>query len=414
MAWRIGISSVPYVARLRLAGTVAIIVTLLWAGPAEALPGSVFPSPPGPAAYEVRPGDTLARIADRYGVTVRALMRLNSVQDPRQIYVGQTLLLGTEAMPESVASALVPGIDLLELSRASGMDPEPVARANGLLGMTGLPEGLRVMVPSAPGVVAVSTDPVVAPVPRVAAAIRYGAHLWDVLRLNPLPGTMGQQLVLPAAGVEAAFAGPQGRGLPFPVSALEVSPQPVARGEVAVISVATAEPVVCALTYLSRTEGCIDVDGSGLRWIGLVGLPALLQVGVTPVSLQIRPHDGGEVEVVVPLLVEAGRYDYERLDLPADRQSLLDPTASQAEAAKIAYAAVATLSDTVLDVPLQTTRTVRGDLILRLAPLLWLRLWQLPCGHGLRRRGWNAGDCALPGRGRVGRAAGRSRQRDTD
>ncbi|MGC6483836.1 MAG: LysM peptidoglycan-binding domain-containing protein [Synechococcus sp.] len=41
----------------------------------------------------VRPGDTLSDIADRYGVSVRRLMRINQLRDPDMVNVGESLRL---------------------------------------------------------------------------------------------------------------------------------------------------------------------------------------------------------------------------------------------------------------------------------------------------------------------------------
>lgn len=50
-------------------------------------------APPGPIYYTVRRGDTLSRIAARFGTTVWALMQLNGIRNPNLIYVGQVLLI---------------------------------------------------------------------------------------------------------------------------------------------------------------------------------------------------------------------------------------------------------------------------------------------------------------------------------
>jgi len=49
------------------------------------------PQPPTGRTYTVRRGDTLFRIALRFGTTVQALAQLNSISDPDLIYVGQVL-----------------------------------------------------------------------------------------------------------------------------------------------------------------------------------------------------------------------------------------------------------------------------------------------------------------------------------
>ncbi len=46
-----------------------------------------------PATHTVQPGETIYRIATRYGVSPGALMRANGLSDPRQLRVGQTLTI---------------------------------------------------------------------------------------------------------------------------------------------------------------------------------------------------------------------------------------------------------------------------------------------------------------------------------
>jgi murein DD-endopeptidase MepM/ murein hydrolase activator NlpD len=48
----------------------------------------------GPITYQVQPGDTLLGIARHYGVSVIAMSTLNSLSDPNELSVGQTLTIG--------------------------------------------------------------------------------------------------------------------------------------------------------------------------------------------------------------------------------------------------------------------------------------------------------------------------------
>jgi LysM repeat protein len=71
--------------------------------PGVAAPGA-NPSPPSPpppagAAYVVRPGDTLYRIAIAHGVTIAALVQANNLSNPNLLFVGQVLLLPGAAVP---------------------------------------------------------------------------------------------------------------------------------------------------------------------------------------------------------------------------------------------------------------------------------------------------------------------------
>ena len=61
-------------------------------------------SPAVPSRYVVQRGDTLASIAQRFGLTVSALQNANGIPNPNSIYVGQSLILsgeggGTSAEP---------------------------------------------------------------------------------------------------------------------------------------------------------------------------------------------------------------------------------------------------------------------------------------------------------------------------
>ena len=51
------------------------------------------------STYVVRAGDTLTRIARRYGLTINELVRLNGLADASTIYVGQVLRLRDTSTP---------------------------------------------------------------------------------------------------------------------------------------------------------------------------------------------------------------------------------------------------------------------------------------------------------------------------
>jgi LysM repeat protein len=48
---------------------------------------------PGPATYTVQPGDTLAKIAEKFGVRLADLLRVNNLTLGNQIFAGQILLI---------------------------------------------------------------------------------------------------------------------------------------------------------------------------------------------------------------------------------------------------------------------------------------------------------------------------------
>jgi spore germination protein YaaH len=51
--------------------------------------------------YEIQEGDTLTGIADRFGVPIKAIMRLNAIRDQNAIYAGQLIELPARTPPSS-------------------------------------------------------------------------------------------------------------------------------------------------------------------------------------------------------------------------------------------------------------------------------------------------------------------------
>ncbi|MBC7106400.1 MAG: LysM peptidoglycan-binding domain-containing protein, partial [Firmicutes bacterium] len=100
-------------------GPLALLLLLLvpgWAAPAAA------------ATYEVRPGDSLYLIANRFGSTVDVLRVWNDCWGD-YLYPGQKLVV-----PDRYACVVQPGDSLYLIGRRYGVDPWRLAAWNGLTG----------------------------------------------------------------------------------------------------------------------------------------------------------------------------------------------------------------------------------------------------------------------------------------
>lgn len=73
------------------------------ASPAPSAPSAPVPNAAGEITYEVRSGDTLGAIANRYDVTVSELMTRNNIADPRRLRAGQKLIIPTDLQPVAPA-----------------------------------------------------------------------------------------------------------------------------------------------------------------------------------------------------------------------------------------------------------------------------------------------------------------------
>ncbi len=67
------------------------------------------PAAPTPLTYTVKPGDTLARIATKYGVTQKQIMAANpTIKDPDKIVIGQVIVIPTGGPSDVIESAPSP------------------------------------------------------------------------------------------------------------------------------------------------------------------------------------------------------------------------------------------------------------------------------------------------------------------
>ncbi len=281
--------------------------------------------------YTVMPGDTLAFIAKRFGTTIHALLQDNSIQFPAGIYPGQALDVrsGWDAATQRITLAW--GDTLLDISRRTGVAWEHLAAANRLLQPAAPVQGFSLVVPDTSTTIIANGAQTISP---IAAALTYRLPLWTVLRLNPYPVISGESLVVPSAN---SYTMPT--VLPFPLRDVSVSEQPLIRGATMHIALTTTAPVTCTLQLFEQRVPCYEHSESAegdVQYTALLGLSPLLEPGEYTVTLSLLTETGDLLTLPLPILVSAGRYDYERIDLPPDRQALLDPGLSQAERNKIA------------------------------------------------------------------------------
>jgi murein DD-endopeptidase MepM/ murein hydrolase activator NlpD len=72
---------------------------------AAAAPAPVkFAAVPEKAAYEVKPGDTLAAIASKYGTSISELVRANNLTNPNQIQISQQLIIPASGVNRTIAN----------------------------------------------------------------------------------------------------------------------------------------------------------------------------------------------------------------------------------------------------------------------------------------------------------------------
>ncbi len=251
---------------------------------------------PEPPVYEVQPGDTLYRIAERFGTTVEAIVAANGIEDPSRIDVGQKLIIPTE-QPELVPTA----------------EPVPNSRIHPVQSGDLLP----------------------------ALAFRYGTTVWALRQANDVHhlGLLvpPQELRIPPPLVVVTGT----RTLPTVV----ISPMPPVQGQTALVQVENRSELDLRGWFLGQD---LRFHSEAGRYWALVGVGALTPPGAYPVVLKATEASTGDrLSVQQTFTVTEGSFGTYNVVVPEGRTSLLDPSLAEAERKKV-NAVFAGISDTRL------------------------------------------------------------------
>ena len=107
--------------------------TTIFVGQKLKVPGPANAEETGPVVYVVQKGDTLFSIARRFGVDMEELARANGITDPSTIYVGQRLVIpGGRATPARQLYYVQPGDTLTGIAQKFNVSLQALMEANGI------------------------------------------------------------------------------------------------------------------------------------------------------------------------------------------------------------------------------------------------------------------------------------------
>jgi len=172
----------------------------------------------GPGRHLVMPGDTVSGLAQRYGVPMQQIVRLNGLRPPYRIHVGQVLEIGTPpAAPAGRIHRVRRGETLSHIAGRYGLRLGDLVAANPGIDPDRLLVGQRIRIPTpqdeAPPVVVarrtegppVAADPG-APPPVPPEAYRRASE-------TPAPPLSREGFLWPVEGRVVDGFGPKGNGL---------------------------------------------------------------------------------------------------------------------------------------------------------------------------------------------------------
>lgn len=326
----------------RALATVLVTLALLMAGPAHA-------QEPGDGAgliHVVQRGESLYRIAQRYGVTVDDLTAANDIADPRRIYPGQELRIpNAGAADAGTGEALVthvvqPGDTLLSLSYRYATTADRVAELNNLVNGTRLYVGQALTI--AQGSAGASpvqrgrVHTVIDSDTLLSLARHYGVDARDISRVNALssPAVLypGQRLIIPGGPDDESA--PLLRELPDPLLSLSIDPLPAVQGQTIGMRAQTSRPATVTGAFMGRPIAFNTSDG--LNHTFVFGIHPLTARGLYPFIVFVRDTADYLAHLSVEVLVVEGNYGREVVPVSGQLQALLDESVTQPELARLA------------------------------------------------------------------------------
>lgn len=330
----------------------ALLLSLLCVGLMSA-PLVAQDATPDVIIHVVQRGETLFRIALRYGLTIDALSRANGLTNPNSIQVGQRLLIpGAEPpVPEGMIHTVESGDTLQSIAAQYGVTLEALISTNNLASIDRINVGQLIRIPLAPDPTLPAAPPTAVPTALPAdpapvivhvvqpgetlfrIATRYGVTVNAMVEANDITDPTliyaGQQLLIPG------FTPPQLQiELPPQITALSIMPEVLVEGQTGIIRLTTTSPMTVSGTFLNRPLRSGDSSDSLQHQI-LVGIPVFTEPAAYPLSIRATDALGQATVLDLPVQVIGGGYGREAITLSADRLTLLDTAVEEAEIATL-------------------------------------------------------------------------------
>jgi murein DD-endopeptidase MepM/ murein hydrolase activator NlpD len=301
----------------------------------------------GVTIHVVQRGETLFRIALRYGTTVDALVALNGIADPTTIQVGQRLLVPSSeptAAPMPETHVVQPGETLRSIADLYRVSVDELASLNNITDANQIYVGQVLIVTSHSGELATTIPPTVIPTsvppddsvdqPSLLYVVQTGDTLFRIARrygvtvaslaqansiTDPTLIYAGQQLIIPG------FETPElALDLPEVISSVDVIPLILVEGQTGEFRITTVSPTNLSATFMGKALS-VASDQNNTVHIMLVGVPVFTSPGVYPLELNVVDESGTQTPLSINIQIVSGNYGRESIRLQAGQTDLLDP-----------------------------------------------------------------------------------------
>jgi len=286
---------------------------------------AISDEPTIPQAHTVQPGETLATIAELYGVEVQTLLNLNEITDQNRIYPGQLIRLVLESVESAVSTA---DPDAAATTTATVPTPEETPEETADLGIVSAVTDSNTSIDSDNG-----STPFIHTVrpgeTLFRIAVSYGLTVNDLASANAIADPTliysGQRLIIPNLEVPEADI-----DLPAPLTRLSIQPLIFKEGETGSIRVESAETINLTGRFLGRELRLIRLD-DGNQHAAIIGIPLGTEAGLYPIELFITNADSSQSTYVFTVRIIEGIYGAQNIRLSGDQASLYDPAMDETE-----------------------------------------------------------------------------------
>jgi len=282
--------------------------------------------------YIVQSGDTLSVIAVRFGVSVDEIISANSLSDPNALSEGMQLKIpGMPGIKGILVSQVVPlGETLSSLALRGSGDQSALIKLNRITSPDEIYAGINLLVPQ------VAEENQLVPVTSVQnnqssleLAMAHAQNPWS-LRLRNGHGNSwdilaDQTLYLPKASGEVAYS-----PISDLVESIELSPLPLAQGQTTRVTIKTRQPVDWTGMIADRRLNFFPFGENTA--VAYVGFHARALTGLTSITLQGKSGDR-TINFQQSILINTGNFgEMQYLEVSQD---LIDEETIKAEEAQL-------------------------------------------------------------------------------
>jgi len=291
------------------------------------------PTPVSGPTYIVASGDSLTLIANRFGVTLNALLAANGLTDANQIFVGQPLIIpGLEGISGVLETKIISyGETLRSISRQNQISEQFLQKLNKITSPSELYAGVGFVIPrmEKDDSLLSTRFSMDAGESLLEVAVKQGGNPWTISNQNSLSGTWGGipgEVMFGRSGSSESTA----IGLPPAFKSVELRDAPFKQGGTGEITIQT-DPGITLSGYLVDKPLHFFPGENGTQ-VALQGVHAMLPPGPYPLQLVATLPDGSTQSFEQNVLIRSGFYPDEILIVDP---SYIDPAVTEPESKQV-------------------------------------------------------------------------------